>query len=115
MAAASVEVIGNIQSGYSVISPGQPNMPGSVYGVGTNASLSLSPGTTLADVPPYLADLLKHPERVVVSGTMTGGPLNLLQTTLTIGPPVDPGAGVPVPEPSILLTCLNCYELWQRR
>jgi hypothetical protein len=117
MAAVSVAITGNIQGGYSVISPGQPNMSGSVYGVGTNASLSLSQGTTPADVPPYLADLLKHPERVVVSGTMTGGPLNLLQTTLTIGPPVDPSAGVSVPEPSMLLTfltVLTCLPIARR-
>jgi len=117
MAAVSVAITGNIQGGYSVISPGQPNMSGSVYGVGTNASLSLSQGTTPADVPPYLADLVKHPERVVVSGTMTGGPLNLLQTTLTSGPPVDPSAGVSVPEPSMLLTfltVLTCLPIARR-
>ncbi len=117
MAAASVSIVGNIQGGYSVINPDQPDVSASVYGRGTSASLSLAPGTSLADVPPYLADLLNHPERVVFSGSATGLTIVSLQTTLTILPPVDPSAGVSVPEPSMLLTfmtVLSCLPIARR-
>lgn len=59
-------------------------MNGSVYGTGTNAALSLMPGSNPADVPPYLVDLLNHPERVGYGGIVTGGVQNILSTTLPI-------------------------------
>jgi hypothetical protein len=100
----SVIVSGNVQGSYSVATPMLPNMNGSVSGSGTSATLHLSQGSSPADVPPYLADLLNHPERVGYSGSITGtiSGASTLVTGLGIAPPVDPNAVVPAPEPSML-------------
>ncbi len=104
--AASVAVFGNIQGYYDVPDPSQPTISATIYGHGTSASLSLNPGTSPADVPPYLADLLNHPERVVFSGSIPPGVINMVENTVTILPPVNPNATIPVPEPSMLLIFL---------
>jgi hypothetical protein len=102
-----VVVSGNVQGSYKIDSPYLPNMDGSVYGSGTGAgSLFLAPGSSAADVPPYLADLLNHPERVTYGGIISGGAMDLMTTTLSIAPPVDPNAVVPAPEPSMLAITL---------
>ena len=83
---------------------------GEVRGTITGAYLQLRPGESPADVPPYLADLLNHPERVGYSGhivSLTGQWPALLQSSLGISPPVDPNAVVPAPEPSTLLLALT--------
>jgi hypothetical protein len=102
----AVTVNGDIHGSYSVTWYENPNMSGSVSGSGTSAALSMTPGSSPADVPPYLADLLNHPERVSYGGIVTGGYQNILATTLTIAPPVDPNAVLPVPEPSMLAIVL---------
>ena len=83
---------------------------GSVTGTITRARLDLAPGESPADVPPYLADLLNHPERVGYSGGIVS-PIGQwpasLQSSLWISPPVDPNAVVPTPEPSTLLLGLT--------
>jgi hypothetical protein len=98
----SVEVSGTIQGSYAVTWSQLPNMSGQVSGTGTSASLSLYPGTSPSDVPSYLVDLLNNPSRVNFGGVVTGGGENILATTLSIAPPVDPSALLPVPEPSML-------------
>jgi hypothetical protein len=102
----SVMVTGNVHGSYAVTWPYLPNMSGSVSVSEEGAQLSLAPGSSPQDVPPYLADLLTHPERVGYGGSVGGGYMNLLQTTLTIAPPVDPNAVVPTPEPSTLAITL---------
>ncbi len=98
-----VIVSGNLQGGYEIEPPdtNTGRMGGFVEGSGTSASLFLE-GSTAADVPPYLADLLNHPERVSYGGEIIGGVSNMMTTTLSIAPPVDPNAVVPAPEPSML-------------
>ena len=104
----SVVVSGNVQGNYSVATPMLPNMNGSVSGCGTGATLYLSQGSSPADVPPYLADLLNNPGRVSYGGSITGtiSGASTLTTSLGIAPPVDPNAVVPAPEPSMLATAL---------
>jgi hypothetical protein len=104
----SVTVTGPISGSYSVATPMLPNMNGSVSGSGTSATLYLSPGSSPADVPPYLADLLNNPGRVSYGGSITGtiSGASTLTTSLGIAPPVDPNAVVPAPEPSMLATAM---------
>ncbi len=102
----SVTVLGDIQGGYYVPNPSQSTISATINGHGTTASLILEPGTSPADVPPYLADLLNHPERVVFSGSIAPGDINMVENTVTILPPVNPNATIPVPEPSMLLIFL---------
>jgi hypothetical protein len=107
-AGATVEITGNTHGSYSVLNPLLPNISGSVDGSGTSAQLYLSPGTSPQDVPPYLADLLNHPERVGYSGMFdrTMSNASLLDSTLSIAPPVDPQAMVLAPEPSAMMVTL---------
>jgi hypothetical protein len=102
----TVGVSGTIHGSYSIDSYLNPNMSGSVNGTGTSASIFLAPGTSLAEASPYLTDLLSHPGRVGYVGGVTGGSQNLLQTTLSITPPVDPPSVLPVPEPSMVAIVL---------
>ena len=117
-AVASVTIAGPVTGGYSVGWSQIPNMSGSVTGTGTSATLSLPPGVSSADVSPYLADLLAHPSRVSYGGLVTGGYMNMLTTSLSLAPPVDPNAVLAVPEPSTLavfLTGLAGLALARRR
>ena len=89
---------------------GDTSPTGGVRGTITSARLDLAPGESPADVPPFLADLLNHPERVGYSGQVVS-PIGQwpasLQSSLGIAPPVDPNAVVPTPEPSTLLIALT--------
>jgi hypothetical protein len=76
-------------------------------GTGTDAMLSLPPGTNPADVSSYLADLLAHPSRVSFDGQESGPADTVLTTSLTIAPPIDPSATLSVPEPSTLAVFLT--------
>lgn len=107
-AADTVALTGDVVGSYAVSTPLLPNMNGAVYSVVTGTNLYLAPGTTSAEVPPYLADLLNHPDRVDYHGYVTGmvSDSSILQTTLGIAPPVDPNAVVPAPEPSMLATAM---------
>ena len=104
----SVVVSGNVQGSYSVATPMLPNMNGSVSGSGTSARLFLAQGSSPADVPPYLADLLNNPGRITYGGSITGtmSGASTLTTSLGIAPPVDPNAVVPAPEPSMLAVAM---------
>lgn len=71
------------------------------------------PGTILS---PALEGLLQDPSRIHLSGIVTGGPANVLQTTLIIDPLV-PGDPTPVPEPGTLATfagAIGTLLLFQR-
>jgi hypothetical protein len=70
---------------------------------GTAASITvpfLPPGSTLS---PALEALLEDPGRIHLSGLVTGGPANVLETKLTIDA-LAPGDPTPVPEPATLTT-----------
>lgn len=70
---------------------------------GTASSITVPfqpPGSTLS---PALEALLEDPGRISLSGIVTGGPANVLETTLTIAP-LAPGDPTPVPEPATLTT-----------
>lgn len=117
----AVEVSGTIQGSYEVASYMVSDINGSLSGVGTTAGLTPNPDGSLSSVPSYLSDLLNHPERVGVYGSVTGGYQNILQVGLGIGPPIDPNAEIPAPEPSMLaialmaLASLPIARRWRRR
>jgi hypothetical protein len=86
---------GTIQGSY-----GRPfggvNLDGTVSGSGTAGNLILLPGATSAMLPPLFAGLSAS-----VSGSVTGGGENLLQSRLVLTP-----GTVTVPEPSSALVAL---------
>jgi hypothetical protein len=73
---------------------GSPNVDGSVQGSATAGSLYVSPGVDPSTIPDWLPNLSAG-----VSGYVTGGGLNLLQSSLSIEPGAPPPAQI-VPEPS---------------
>jgi hypothetical protein len=78
-------IAGHVQG--SVIGPAhQSHMNGGFSGVASSVSIIGDPPGV--PVPQALLDLAHHPERVHISGIVTGGALNLLQTQLEISPPV---------------------------
>jgi hypothetical protein len=105
-ASVAVAVSGDIHDSFFVTTPGGSVVSGTASGSGSGADLESLSGTRIAAVPPYLADLLNHPERVSYFGVVSGPLQDELLTTLTIGPPVDPNAVVPAPEPSTLAVAL---------
>jgi hypothetical protein len=115
---ANEAIAGSIQGSYDH-SGGNPNLDGSVGGSGVASGLGLYPGTTAAMLPPWFQNLSAH-----VSGSVTGGGMNLLQTSLAIAPGSASGGSSTnvatdqqVPEPAAFATfaLLLAAVAWLRR
>lgn len=100
---ASLTLSGPIQ--VSLSHPlGDPDLQGSVQGSATPGSLNVFPGVAQSEIPSWLPGL-----GAVISGNVTGGSENLLQSSLSISPGTASSSGPQsTPEPTSLAIFLAC-------